>query len=307
MFYLILGQAHSRGYTEEAFYNKLCRNRDTKIKMPKMKVDEETDIIVFSKEETDILDRYFRGTNAETAYMLGKHCGIRVNECYGLKWDKIDFEEGTIVIDRQMQYQDGLIKLASLKTRNAKRKIYMSEVLKDYLYQLWKRREDISDELYEQRAQNQMIIMDINGKMISSLELVNCFENGKIQTVNSMKYHAKKITETYNIHFKYHYLRHTYGTTLANANVPLHVLCSQMGHGNSNVTQKYYLGQSEAGIEAERAIKFTVKLNIKTNYSEYIAKLEFFCYNKYNLIICPIDFWIDYIDFEFYRFSYFLG
>ena len=51
-------------------YDKLCKNKDTKIHMPKMKVDEETDIITFSDEEMNILSEYFTGTNAETAFML---------------------------------------------------------------------------------------------------------------------------------------------------------------------------------------------------------------------------------------------
>ena len=52
--------------------------------MPKMKVEEETDIVTFSDEEIEILSQYFKGTNAETAFMLGKYCGLRINECYGL-------------------------------------------------------------------------------------------------------------------------------------------------------------------------------------------------------------------------------
>ena len=97
--------------------------------MPKMKTDDDTDIVVFSRDEVNRLDDYFRDTNAETAYLLGRNCGLRINECYGLKWDHIDLEKGTILIDRQMQYQEGLVKLVSLKTRNARRTIYMNSAL----------------------------------------------------------------------------------------------------------------------------------------------------------------------------------
>ena len=81
MFYLIFGQAYSRNYLDVDTYNKLCINKDTKIHMPKMKVDEDTDIVSFSREEIQRLDEYFTGTNAETAYMLGRYCGLRINEC----------------------------------------------------------------------------------------------------------------------------------------------------------------------------------------------------------------------------------
>jgi integrase len=73
--------------------------------------------------------------------------------------------------------------------------------------------------------------------------------NGKIQTVNSMKYHSKKIKQTLGIDFKYHYLRHTYGTRLAEQNMPAHLLCNQMGHANSKVTEKYYIALSKQGTE----------------------------------------------------------
>lgn len=249
MFYLIFGQAYSRNYLDIDTYNKLCINKDTKIHMPKQKIDEETDIVYFNKQEMQQLDNYFQGTNAETAYMLGKYCGLRINECYGLKWDKIDLKNGIITIDRQMQYQEGLIKLVPLKTKNAKRKIYMCSKLKEYFENLMQQQEQYKKELKAQRQQNQTFIQDIKGNVISSLGLVNSLPNGKIQTVNSMKYHSRTLQGEYHINFKYHYLRHTYGTTLATLNTPEHLLCNQMGHSNSAVTHKYYIAISEQGVD----------------------------------------------------------
>ena len=249
MFYLIFGQAYSRNYLDIDTYNKLCINKNTKINMPKQKIDEETDIVYFNKREMQQLDNYFQGTNAETAYMLGKYCGLRINECYGLKWDKIDLKNGIITIDRQMQYQEGLIKLVPLKTKNAKRKIYMCSKLKEYFENLMQQQEQYKKELKAQRQQNQTFIQDIKGNVISSLGLVNSLPNGKIQTVNSMKYHSRTLQGEYHINFKYHYLRHTYGTTLATLNTPEHLLCNQMGHSNSAVTHKYYIAISEQGVD----------------------------------------------------------
>lgn len=248
MFYLIFGQAYSRNYLQVDIYNKLCINKDTKIHMPKLKIDEDTDIVSFDEQEIKRLNEYFKGTNAETAYMLGRYCGLRINECYGLKWEKIDLENGTITIDRQMQYQEGLIKLVPLKTRNAKRKVYMCSRLKEYLTELQKQQEQAAKEFELQRQQNQTFIKDLNGVMVSSLELVNSLPNGKIQTVNSMKYHSRTLQAEHNIKFKYHYLRHTYGTNLATLNTPSHILCNQMGHSSSQVTQKYYIATSAKGI-----------------------------------------------------------
>lgn len=249
IFYLIFGQAYSRNYLSAEQYDKLCKNKDTKIHVPKMKTDEENDIVTFTDEQMITLSDYFKGTNAETAFMLGKYCGLRINECYGLKWSNIDFKQGIIKIDRQMQYQDGIIKLVSLKTRNAKRDIIMATPLNKYLMKLKEHRDKVAVELSEQREQNQTFLADMGKVRISSLELVNSLDDGKIQTVNSMKYHTQKIKAMYGISFKYHYLRHTYGTRLALLNTPMHILCNQMGHASGNVTQKYYLGFSKQGVD----------------------------------------------------------
>ena len=50
----------------------------------------------------------------ETAYMLGKYCGLRINECFGLTWDCVDLKKGTIRVEKQMQYQEGVIKSVPL-------------------------------------------------------------------------------------------------------------------------------------------------------------------------------------------------
>ena len=249
MFYLIFGQAYSRNYLDVDTYNKLCLNKGTKISMPKLKTEDDTDIVAFSREELALLDEYFKGTNAETAYLLGRYCGLRINETFGLKWNNVNIENGTITIDRQMQYQEGLIKLVAPKTKNANRTIYMNEKLKRYFIELSARRRQDEIQFAALREQNQRFIEDVDGQKIYSTELVNCLPNGKIQTNNSFKYPTREIKSRLNIQFKYHYLRHTYGTLMAEMNTPAHLLCNQMGYGNINVTQRYYLAVSKTGID----------------------------------------------------------
>lgn len=249
MFYLLFGQAYSRNYMSVDRYNKMCVNKDTKIHMPKLKSDDDLEIVAFSREELEIIDKHFHGTNAETAYMLGRYCGLRINECYGIKWSNIDLEQGTILIDRQMQYQNSLIKLVPLKTRNAKRIIYMNDTLWAYFRELAAKWDTYKVENAALWEQNQRFIEDLDGSRISSTELVNCLPDGKIQTVNSMKYHSRELKARFHIDFKYHHLRHTYGTLMAEMNTPAHLLCKQMGHGNIQVTQRYYIAVSKSGVD----------------------------------------------------------
>lgn len=249
MFYLIFGQAYSHDHLEVTAYNKLCTNKNTKIRMPKMKAEDDTDIVSFTREQLAILDDYFRGTNAETAYLLGRYCGLRINECFGLKWDHVDLENGTIQIDRQMQYQDSLIKLIAPKTRNSNRTIYLPQPMLDHLRDKFRLRQEHEKTYRALRKQNRRMIEDIDGAIIPSTDLVNCLPDGKIQTVNSMKYPTREIKSRLKIEFKYHFLRHTYGTMMAELNTPQHLLCRQMGHGNIHVTQRYYLSMSPDGVD----------------------------------------------------------
>ena len=252
MFYLIFGQAYSRNYLEVDEYNKLCVNKDTRIKMPKLKSDDDTDIVSFSRLELTTMDKYFEGTNAETAYLLGRYCGLRINECYGLKWENVNLENGTILIDRQMQYQEGVVKLVAPKTRNSKRTIYLNEFMRSYFQKLADQKKEDELRFSVHRKQNRKMIEDVDGKMIYSTDLVNCLPDGKIQTVNSMKYHSREIKGRLGIDFKFHHLRHTYGTLMAEMNTPQHLLCDQMGHGNIHVTQRYYIAISQTGVEVLR-------------------------------------------------------
>ena len=252
MFYLIFGQAYSRNYLEVDTYNKLCVNKNTKIHMPRMKKEDDTDIIAFTREQCEILDEYFKGTNAETAYMLGRYCGLRINETFGLKWNHVDLEAGTILIDRQMQYQEGLIKLIGPKTINSKRTIFMCEPLKRHLQEKKNKRDEDEVRLDDLRKQNRRQIEDLDGNLIYSTEFVNCLPDGRLQTVNSMKYPTREIKQKLGIEFKYHYLRHTYGTMMAEMNTPTHLLCNQMGHGNIHVTQRYYIAISKTGMDILR-------------------------------------------------------
>ena len=124
----------------------------------------------------------------------------------------------------------------------------MCDKLKVYFKELARRRSEDEIQFAALREQNRRQIEDLGGKQIFSTELVNCLPNGKIQTVNSMKYPTREIKARFHIDFKFHHLRHTYGTLMAEMNTPTHLLCNQMGHGNIQVTQRYYIAVSKSGV-----------------------------------------------------------
>lgn len=58
MFYLFFGQAYSRNYIDVDTYNKVCVNKDTKIKMPKLKSEDDTDTLpdLMDRKKYDIME-----------------------------------------------------------------------------------------------------------------------------------------------------------------------------------------------------------------------------------------------------------
>lgn len=112
------------------------------------------------------------GTNAETAYMLGRYCGLRINECFGLKWKQIDTKRGTIRIEHQEQYQDGLIKLVPLKTRDARRTIYMCDKVKTHFESLEAQRKVFTPEQGTERLKPRKSITSACHKIV----LIRCLK-----------------------------------------------------------------------------------------------------------------------------------
>ena len=246
---MIFGQAYSRNYLSVDDYNKLCVNKNTKIKMPTKKSTDITDIEVYTDDELKFLDEYFKGKTVETAYMIGRYTGLRVAECYGLTWDRINLEEGYISVERQMKTQEGLVYLNALKTPNARRKVFICDTLKQYLTDLQEKIKEYEVIYQKQRKQNEIMVSDAAGGTVSSLRLVNTLPNGKIQTEHAIRHHRKYILQIADLEFKYHNLRHTFGTKLALMNTPEHILLKQMGHSKSSTTHKYYLAMSEQAVQ----------------------------------------------------------
>ena len=145
--------------------------------------------------------------------------------------------------------QEEIIKLVPVKTRNGHRTIYMCDKLRDHLQEKFLNREKDLKRYAPIIEQRKRLLTDLDGSSIWSTEMVNCQPKGRLLTVGSLKYACRDIKKFYQIHFKYHNLRHTYGTMMAELNTPQHLLCNQMGHAHIHVTQMYYLAVSKGGIE----------------------------------------------------------
>lgn len=80
----------------------------TRLTMPvKEQADVEDDLegaTVYSDDELALIESCFKSEdgNLLTAFYLGIYCGLRISECFALRWENINWEEGTITVNRQL-------------------------------------------------------------------------------------------------------------------------------------------------------------------------------------------------------------
>lgn len=237
-FYLMLGQAYNRNWIDTEQYSRMCLNKGTKISMPPMKRNEDDNIKILEQFEIDTIRTLLKGTNGELAFVLGYEMQLRIGEAYGITWDDVDLIHNQITINKQLQYEDKLWKLVPTKTKNSTRTIEMTTNTKALLLQIQEAMTKANPQILKQ---NSTTILDTDGCEISSLNLINTTQDGRMQTVNSMKYWSRQIKKL-GIDFNYHALRHTGATVLANLNTPAQVLSQRLGHSKIETTFAYYIG-----------------------------------------------------------------
>ena len=70
--------------------------------------------------------------------------------------------------------------------------------------------------------------------------LINVKENGEMLTHNSIKFLSRIIRDDLHIPFKFHNLRHTYATILAESVISPRYVQEMLGHSKLEFTLKYY-------------------------------------------------------------------
>lgn len=144
-------------------------------------------------------------------FSLAGMCGMRIGEILGLQWNKIDFKNNTITIDKQWKnISNNKQGFGELKSKNSYRIIPLPNTTKELLLE-W-------DE-YKPRDISNRVIKYKNVTGIS--RLMN----------DTMKKAGYDIT--------IHELRHTYATTLISKNVDFKTVAKLMGHDVEQTLKTY--------------------------------------------------------------------
>ena len=181
--------------------------------------------------------------------MLGYKDALRLGEAFGLTWDDVDFDENTISINRQVQW-DETKKLwyFSKPKYNSFRTIDMDQDFMDLLKRERERQlkaQDYYADLYTVNHENGNRQLNTTGDG-NPVSLINIRENDEFIMPRTMQHTSGVIHHKMNYpEFDFHSLRHTHATMLAENDAPSKYLQDRLGHKNLKITMRFYLHLTE--------------------------------------------------------------
>lgn len=192
------------------------------IRLPKSKLEDEK-VKALTVEEQKKFVEVLESEEHKYKYilLLQLYTGMRIGEVLALSKNDIDFQAGTININKTLSrgIDDKVILGKTTKTQNSKRTLYMNERARNILHRIFDTQ-----------------VININGfifynhtkdTFITTLE-VNCYLN--------------RLNKKHNItdRFHTHVLRHTFATRNIEAGVSAKVLQEILGHKNIETTLNTY-------------------------------------------------------------------
>lgn len=196
-----------------------------------------------------IFDRFPKGTSTYLPMMFAYRCGMRLGEAFAVTWDNVDFENKTITINKQLQW-DGSKSVWRLTTPkyNSNRTVDIDQFLVELLIKTKceqeKAKEYYAEEYTYIHYDEDIGINTTTGEIIN---FVNVLENGGFIQPRTMQ-HASQVIHKFCPEFNFHSLRHTHCTRLLEAGLPIKYVQERLGHKNINVTMDIYnhLTQNQA-------------------------------------------------------------
>ena len=192
-------------------------------KMPKYKPDyyDEQQVAALLSALADEPIRY------KTMIYLTIDTGMRTGEITGLKWSDVDFDNGTVTVNRQRRYVKGQgVYVCEPKTDNGFRTITLSTTAESMLRQYKNRQIEDFFKLGIGWNADRYVFLHEDGTPLYPHRPYTWF------TEFLKRHNLPKIT--------YHQLRHTNASLLISAGVDVVTLSGRLGHGDKNITLNTY-------------------------------------------------------------------
>ena len=142
----------------------------------------------YTKDELDKMEQRCSTTNLTPAFKIGINLGLRVGECFALRFSDIDWEKKTIRINKQLHFQDKQWSFIEPKTVCSVRTIKMGDEFTNYLKELQQQHKKHKQEYGDGYAIN--FVTDRRGNKPQRIivdDFINVRVNGEMLTPNSIK------------------------------------------------------------------------------------------------------------------------
>ena len=181
---------------------------------------------IYSEEEMIRLLEACMGTFHEIPINLAAGLGLRRGEVFGLKWEDINFADGTVHICHNLVCVDGKKSIFSPKTASSDRVLLMP----DYLITM----------LREHKTKQMRQRLQSGGKYENN-DLVCCCTDGTPVHTGSYSERFCNFLERNKLrHIRFHDLRHLNATVMLARGVPMKIASERLGHSTINITMDTY-------------------------------------------------------------------
>jgi len=167
------------------------------------------------------------GDRLEALYVLAIHTGLRQGELLGLKWDDVNFDDGSLQVRRTLTITKNGFVFASPKTTGSRRSVKLTQR---------------AIEALRSHLERQLAEIDKVGSLWSENGLMFASETGEPldrRTVTNMKF--KPLLKRAGLPpVRFHDLRHTCATLLLTRNVNPKIVSEMLGHSTIAITLDTY-------------------------------------------------------------------
>lgn len=187
--------------------------------------DEQVNALLSFLKIDDVYKKYYN------AIMVLLYTGLRISELCGLTISDIDFEQGFIRVNHQINYNKGQYSINEPKTDSGIREIPMIKIVREALQDEIKNRGKIQNVNID--GYSDFVFLNQKGYPMYATAYSSTFPN-MIKKYN--KYHKGNELPLITPHT----LRHTFCTNMANKKITPNTLQYIMGHKNITMTLGYY-------------------------------------------------------------------
>jgi len=184
---------------------------------------------VWSKEDIKKAEEIFSDTPIFLHVMLAIYTGMRLGEICALKWEDINFQEGTCIVRRTIQRVNKEIIIKKPKTENSIRIVVLPQNITKLL-KLEKKKQ----------AESKMLF---GSEYNTSYDgFISVWEDGRLKEPDyvSKKFHKILSSAPELPMIRFHDLRHTHATLMLASGVHMKVISERLGHSQIGITMDLY-------------------------------------------------------------------